>query len=98
MNIDPSSFFTEIHLEEHIRDTHQAITAKFPINNTEFDAWYTNRQHVRKDSLKLGMRLHGKSERTADFSGGKTFLKSLGQPSERLQLCQNSGKMTRMAL
>jgi len=57
MNIDPSSSFTEIHLEEHIRDTHQAITAKFPINNTEFDAWYTNRQHVSKRLLEIGREI-----------------------------------------
>ena len=56
--MDALNYVRSRHIEGPIKDTHQAITEKFPIPiDVLFDAWYTNREHVLRKLAEMGREI-----------------------------------------
>ena len=55
--LSDSDLVQKIDLECKIRELHEVITKNFPIGQTEFDAWYTNRQYALERLVEIGQRI-----------------------------------------
>jgi len=81
--MDALSYLRNIHLDKYIQDTHQAITQKFPVDNTEFDAWYTNRDHVSQGLLQMGREIAQEVREDCRFVWKKSLPQEFVEPLRR---------------
>lgn len=72
----------QMQVPEYIKKLHLSITRKSPIDDKEFDAWYTNRQHVFQTLLELGQSIAKKLREDLKL------LWSKGVPENILKLLQ----------
>ncbi len=83
--MDYQEYLRNIGLEESVAKLHHAITEKFALNGLEFDAWYTNREHVYQNIEKLAQS----TASTLRENSGFNWVKSLPEPLERVLKARN---------
>lgn len=81
----PEEYLNAIGLPEAVKKIHEILTEKHPVNGSEFDAWYTNREHVLRNLEGLG-RLTAKRIRE-DL--GLIWAKQIPEPLRRLLTSKN---------
>lgn len=83
--MDRLNYLRTVNVERHIQNMHEAITKKFPIENTEFDAWYTNKAYVLGKLSNIGRAIARKIREDC----GLTWAKDI--PAEPRTALQEKG-------